>query len=38
MNIYETCPVLESEKFVIRLFEEDDCDDLLDFLSLIKLF
>ena len=29
MNIYETCPVLESEKFLIRLFEQKDCDDLL---------
>ena len=29
MNIYESCPVLESEKFIIRLFQEDDCDDLL---------
>ncbi len=29
MNIYETCPVLESEKFIIRLFEDADCDDLL---------
>ena len=29
MNIYETCPVLESEKFIIRLFQDSDCDDLL---------
>jgi len=29
MNIYETCPVLESEKFIIRLFQDVDCDDLL---------
>lgn len=29
MNIYEFCPVLESEKFIIRLFQEDDCEDLL---------
>ena len=29
MNIYETCPTLESEKFIVRLFEDDDCDDLL---------
>jgi len=29
MNIYETCPVLESEKFIIRLFQDADCDDLL---------
>lgn len=29
MNIYESCPVLESEKFIIRLFKKEDCDDLL---------
>lgn len=29
MNIYEKCPVLESDKFIIRLFQDDDCDDLL---------
>jgi len=29
MNIYETCPVLESENFTIRLFQNEDCDDLL---------
>lgn len=29
MNIYEKCPVLESTKFIIRLFEDKDCDDLL---------
>lgn len=29
MNIYETCPTLESEKFVIRLFKDEDVDDLL---------
>ena len=29
MNIYETCPTLESEKFILRLFEDTDCDDLL---------
>lgn len=29
MNIYKTCPILESEKFIIRLFKDDDCDDLL---------
>lgn len=29
MNIYETCPTLESEKFTIRLFQNGDCDDLL---------
>lgn len=29
MNIYEACPTLESEKFIIRLFRDADCDDLL---------
>ena len=29
MNIYETCPVLESVKFMVRLFQDADCDDLL---------
>ena len=29
MNIYETCPVLENEKLIIRLFQNEDCDDLL---------
>ena len=29
MNIYETCPVLENENWIIRLFQDEDCDDLL---------
>lgn len=29
MNIYEECPVLESEKFILRLTENEDCDELL---------
>ncbi len=29
MNIYETCPVLENENYIIRLFQDEDCDDLL---------
>ena len=29
MNIYENCPVLENEDFTIRLFQKEDCDDLL---------
>lgn len=29
MNIYETCPVLESESFLLRLVKNEDCDDLL---------
>lgn len=28
MNIYKTCPVLENEKFLVRLFQDKDCDDL----------
>ena len=29
MNIYESCPILESEKYIIRLFKDEDLDDLL---------
>lgn len=29
MNIYEACPILENEKFLLRLIEKEDCDDLL---------
>lgn len=29
MSIYELCPTFESEKFIIRLFKDEDCDDLL---------
>lgn len=29
MSIYEKCPVLESEKFMVRLVESEDCDALL---------
>lgn len=29
MNIYEECPTLESERFILRLFEDSDRDDLL---------
>ena len=29
MNIYETCPVLENERFILRLFKNEDCHDLL---------
>lgn len=29
MNIYKTCPVLENDKFLLRLVENEDCDDLL---------
>lgn len=29
MNIYETAPVLESDRFLLRQVEDGDCDDLL---------
>lgn len=29
MNIYETCPVIESERFLLRPVTEQDCEDLL---------
>ena len=29
MNIYEQCPEFESERFLFRLFQNEDCDDLL---------
>ena len=29
MSIYEFCPTLESDKFILRLFQEEDCDELL---------
>lgn len=29
MNIYETCPALKSERFILRLFQDEDCNDLL---------
>lgn len=29
MSIYEVCPTLENEKFNIRLFQNEDCEDLL---------
>ena len=29
MNIYDHCPILESENFLLRLVEEADCDELL---------
>lgn len=29
MNIYETCTNLENERFLLRLVEKGDCDDLL---------
>lgn len=29
MNIYEACPVLENERFLLRAVKDGDCDDLL---------
>lgn len=29
MNIYEACPILEDGKFILRLVQREDCDDLL---------
>lgn len=29
MNIYKECPTLENDRFIIRLFKKEDCDDLL---------
>ena len=29
MNIYESCPTLESNRFLLRLATEEDCEDLL---------
>lgn len=33
MNIYETCPVLENEKFLLRSVQNEDCDELLEVYS-----
>lgn len=33
MNIYEKCPILENENFILRLFQKEDCDDLLNVYS-----
>ena len=30
MNIYEKCPVLENENYIIRLFENEFCDSMLE--------
>ena len=29
MNIFANCPVLKNDKFVLRLIQSEDCDDLL---------
>lgn len=33
MNIYEKCPVLENDNFLIRLIEQNDADDLMSVYS-----
>ena len=33
MNIYKTCPVLQNDKFVLRLVDDDDLNDLLEVYS-----
>lgn len=33
MDIYEKCPVLENNNFIVRLIEENDVDDLLSVYS-----
>ena len=33
MNIYEKCPVLENNRFILRLTEKEDCTDLLEVYS-----
>lgn len=33
MNIYEQCPVLENDGFILRLTKKEDCDDLLEVYS-----
>lgn len=29
MNIYNACPIIENDRYTIRLFDNNDCDDLL---------
>ena len=36
MNIYEECPVLENDLFLLRMVEENDVKDLLKVYSDIK--
>ena len=33
MNIYEACPTIENDRFLLRLFANEDCDDLLKIYS-----
>lgn len=37
MSIYKTNPVLENEKFLLRLTESKDCDDLLKVCRILKM-
>ena len=30
MNLYSSCPTLESSRFLLRFVEEGDCADLLE--------
>lgn len=29
MNVYENCPEIQNERFLVRLIDKQDCDDLL---------
>lgn len=33
MNIYEACPTLEGERFLLRSVKREDCSDLLEVYS-----
>lgn len=33
MSIYSVCPAFESERFTVRLIQDEDCDDLLSVYS-----
>lgn len=33
MNIYEKCPILENDRFLLRLVTKEDCEDLLEVYS-----
>lgn len=37
MNIYEKCPVLENDKFIIRLIEQSDAEDFYNNCGLLRL-
>ena len=36
MNVYEKCPVLENERFLLRFVQKEDCSDLLKVYSDIQ--